>query len=106
MQPSESLIEELRQWIQLQRQEELQSDLPDAHFADISLQFAQESLQKVWIGNSPKQFLIHYRQILENRFRRLTDEDSGEFGSGRDALGTLLEKISQKELELESFPSL
>ncbi len=98
--PSEPLVQELLQLIQLQRHEELQSELPDAHFADISLQFAQESLQKVWIGNNPHQFLIHYRQILENRFRRLTDEDSGEFGSGRDALGTLLEKISRKEKEL------
>lgn len=85
----------LRNYLDQQQALEAESDLPDMQFALVSVNFARQSLEKLWQGQPPMDFIHRYKQILENRFRRLTDEDSGEFGSGRDALGTILTHLEQ-----------
>lgn len=89
------LISEIRRILTVRQAIEEDSDLPDAGFALVSLDFARTNLDRLWPGNPPRQFLERYIQILENRFRRLTDEDSGEYGSGRDALGAILVSLEQ-----------
>lgn len=89
------LIAQIRHILNERQIIEEDSDLPDAGFALISLDFARMNLERIWPGNPPQQFLDRYIQILENRFRRLTDEDSGEYGSGRDALGAILVRLEQ-----------
>lgn len=89
------LVLEIRRIIEECRKLEEDNDLPDSGFALVSLDYADACLDKLWIGNAPKEFLERYVQILENRFRRLTDEDAGEYGSGRDALGNVLSRLEQ-----------
>ncbi len=90
-----ALVLEIRHIIEDCRKLEEDNDLPDSGFALVSLDFAEANLDKLWVGNPPKEFLDRYVQILENRFRRLTDEDAGEYGSGRDALGNVLSRLEQ-----------
>lgn len=89
------LIEAIRLILDERQAIEEESELPDAGFAQVSLDFARSNLGRLWPGNPPRLFLERYVQILENRFRRLTDEDSGEYGSGRDALGAILTQLEQ-----------
>ncbi|HSQ42481.1 MAG TPA: hypothetical protein VLM37_09400 [Fibrobacteraceae bacterium] len=92
------IIDALREFILRQEELEREGDLPDVQWAMISLQYAREALSRVSPQHPPRDFLRHYLQLLENRSNRLTDEDGGEYGSGRDALGMV---ISQAELLME-----
>lgn len=94
-QSTQELIEAIQGILAERQSIEEDSDLPDAGFALVSLDFARANLSQLWPGNPPRQFLDRYIQILENRYRRLTDEDSGEYGSGRDALGAILTRLEQ-----------
>ena len=99
MRTTNELIEEMRSRIKDQFTLELESDLPDVNCAMTSLDYAKHALDKVWSGNSPDEFMRRYIQVLENRFSRLLDEDSGEYGSGRAALGFVIyaaEELSPK----------
>jgi len=85
----------LREIIAQQVTSELDSEMPDMQCALTSLAFANSSLDKFWEHSTAEDFLTRYRQVLENRFRRLTEEDAGEFGSGRDALGVILARVEE-----------
>jgi hypothetical protein len=99
-----SVIQKIRQDIATQEAIELEAGMSDVHFASVSFNFARENLDKVWKLNSPEEYLQKYQALLENRYRRLTDEDSGEFGSGRDALGFVLTRVEELVGELKSNP--
>jgi len=92
---TQQLIELLGKMIDRQIQIELDGELPDMQWAMISMQYAKESLNNVWSGNTPEDYLRKYVKVLENRYNRIQDEDSGEYGSGRDALGTIIFAVEQ-----------
>jgi hypothetical protein len=94
------IITSLREFIQRQEELEHEGDLPDVQWAMVSLQYAREALARVSPDHIPRDFLRHYLQLLENRVHRLTDEDGGEYGSGRDALGMV---ARQAELLMEDL---
>lgn len=92
---TQQLIELLGKMIDRQIQIELDGELPDMQWAMISMQYAKESLNNVWSGNTPEDYLRKYVKVLENRYNRIQDEDSGEYGSGRDALGAIIFAVEQ-----------
>jgi hypothetical protein len=100
---TEELASKIKNFLDHQQIIEAESELPDMQFALVSVDFALLSLEKLWQGQSPAEFIFRYKQILENRFRRLTDEDSGEFGSGRDALGKILTYLEQVSCEIPAL---
>lgn len=86
------LIDQLAQWIHRLGEQELEADLPDVQCAMVSLLYAEQALGKLPNTLAPKDFLRRYVQLLENRYSRLEAEDAGEYGSGRDVLGTIIEQ--------------
>lgn len=88
---TQELIAALRSLIQRMHAQELEADLPDVQCAMVSLLYAEQALGKIPDHLESRDFLLRYMQLLENRYSRLEAEDAGEYGSGRDVLGTIIE---------------
>jgi len=85
------LVGYLRNLIARQATLETEADLPDLQCGMVSLLYAEQALAKVNVEVPPAEYLRRYTQLLENRYSRLQAEDAGEYGSGRDALGAIIE---------------
>lgn len=79
--------------------EELESELEDNQKGVISLYYAKEHLHQINPDQDPQVLLQKWVKVLENRYFRLTDEDAGEYGSGRDALGMAI-SLAENRMEL------
>jgi len=86
-----NLITRLKEIIERQVRLEREGDLPDVQCAMVSLLYAEQALDKVHASLSPQEFLRQYIALLENRISRLDAEDAGEYGSGRDSLGSVID---------------
>lgn len=85
------LIAQLRDAIRYQSALETEADLPDVQCAMVSLLYAEQAIARIPDFLEPADYLRRYVQLLENRYSRIQAEDAGEYGSGRDALGAIIE---------------
>lgn len=94
--PTEELVHLLYSLLDRLNHEELESEMEDKQMGLISLYYAREALGQIDPQQyTPQAFLLRYQAILESRYHRLTDEDSGEYGSGRDALSYVITEVEK-----------